>query len=88
MAERIIKLLKCYNVKGVALKAWPRLAKVYSLGSCARCGRAVYLHAVLILPSSTETLVEPYPQWHYQYGLDAILLEIYEAVNGSIGTAA
>ena len=29
-----------------------------------------------------------YPQWHYQYGLDAMLLQIYEAVNGSIGTAA
>lgn len=52
------------------------------------CGRTVYLRAVLILPSSTETTVEPYPQLHYQYGLDAILLEIYEAVNGSIGTAA
>ena len=51
-------------------------------------GRTVYQCAVLILPSSTETPVEPYPQWHYQYGLDAILLEIYEAVNGSIGTAA
>ena len=51
-------------------------------------GRAVYLHAVLILPSSTETTVERYPQWHYQYGLDAIHLEIYEAVNGSIETAA
>ena len=29
-----------------------------------------------------------YPQWHYQYGLDAMLMQIYEAVNGSIETAA